>query len=249
MSDPTGTIFNPYSRVTVNFSTAIQNAEVNLVETGRVFNFIAGFRYIEIQDHMRLRGNDLGGNFFEGAIDTYNTLLGGQGGVRCGHDFGLIRIEGQGKAGLYYNQGNAHANMNNNGVILAPPKNNLVLPGITYDVVLELAKANGLAHEVRAVTEAEVRDADGGIGRRSSRTTDDGNPVEFGKDRLLDDLIDQRHDPFAVTEPLQDLIRNSRLNVHQGVSYAVHVVHLSHFTPFLRTPDTTLTFLPGRIRC
>ena len=47
-----------------------------------------------------------------------------------------------------------------NGVILAPPKNNLVLPGITYDVVLELAKANGLAHEVRPVTEAEVREAD-----------------------------------------------------------------------------------------
>ena len=36
-----------------------------------------------------------------------------------------------------------------NGVILAPPKNNLVLPGITYDVVLELAQANGLPLEVR----------------------------------------------------------------------------------------------------
>ena len=47
-----------------------------------------------------------------------------------------------------------------NGVILAPPKNNLVLPGITYDVVLELAKAHGLAHEVRPVSEAEVRSAD-----------------------------------------------------------------------------------------
>jgi D-alanine transaminase len=47
-----------------------------------------------------------------------------------------------------------------NGVILAPPKNNLVLPGITYDVVLELAKAHGLPHEVRQVSEAEVRDAD-----------------------------------------------------------------------------------------
>ena len=46
------------------------------------------------------------------------------------------------------------------GVILAPPKNNLVLPGITYDVVLELARAHGLAHEVRPVSEAEVRSAD-----------------------------------------------------------------------------------------
>ena len=47
-----------------------------------------------------------------------------------------------------------------NGVILAPPKTNLVLPGITYDVVLELAQANGLKHKVRPVTEAEVREAD-----------------------------------------------------------------------------------------
>ena len=47
-----------------------------------------------------------------------------------------------------------------NGVILAPPKNNLVLPGITYDVVLELAQAHGLAHEVRPITQAEVLSAD-----------------------------------------------------------------------------------------
>jgi D-alanine transaminase len=47
-----------------------------------------------------------------------------------------------------------------NGVLLAPPKNHLVLPGITYDVVLELAQANGVPHEVRPVSEAEVRDAD-----------------------------------------------------------------------------------------
>jgi D-alanine transaminase len=46
------------------------------------------------------------------------------------------------------------------GVIVAPPKNNLVLPGITYDVVLELAQKHGLPHEVRPISEAEVRAAD-----------------------------------------------------------------------------------------
>jgi D-alanine transaminase len=46
------------------------------------------------------------------------------------------------------------------GTILAPAKNNLILPGITYDVVIELARANSLALEVREVTEQEVRDAD-----------------------------------------------------------------------------------------
>ena len=47
-----------------------------------------------------------------------------------------------------------------NGVLLAPIKNHLMLPGITYDVVLELAAQHGLPHEVRDITEAETRAAD-----------------------------------------------------------------------------------------
>ena len=46
------------------------------------------------------------------------------------------------------------------GVILSPAKSSLILPGITYDVVLELARANGMSSELREVAEAEVRGAD-----------------------------------------------------------------------------------------
>ena len=46
------------------------------------------------------------------------------------------------------------------GVIAGPPKSNLILPGITYDVVVELARANGMPIELREVSEAEVRAAD-----------------------------------------------------------------------------------------
>lgn len=46
------------------------------------------------------------------------------------------------------------------GVLLAPIKNHLMLPGITYDVILELAARHGLPHEVRDITEAETREAD-----------------------------------------------------------------------------------------
>lgn len=45
------------------------------------------------------------------------------------------------------------------GVLLAPPKDHLILPGITYDVVLELAAANKIALEVREVSEQEVKTA------------------------------------------------------------------------------------------
>ncbi|HTP94708.1 MAG TPA: D-amino acid aminotransferase [Burkholderiales bacterium] len=46
------------------------------------------------------------------------------------------------------------------GVLLAPPKNHLVLPGITYDVVIELAKGARMPLAVREIAEAEVRGAD-----------------------------------------------------------------------------------------
>ena len=47
-----------------------------------------------------------------------------------------------------------------NGILLAPQKNHLMLTGITYDVVLELAAKHGLPTEVRDITDAEVRAAD-----------------------------------------------------------------------------------------
>jgi D-alanine transaminase len=46
------------------------------------------------------------------------------------------------------------------GVLAAPPPSSLMLTGITYDVVLELARAHGIPAEVRPVSEAEVRGAD-----------------------------------------------------------------------------------------
>jgi len=46
------------------------------------------------------------------------------------------------------------------GRIIAPPKDNLILPGITYDATLEIAKAIGVPLDVRAVTRAEALGAD-----------------------------------------------------------------------------------------
>lgn len=46
-----------------------------------------------------------------------------------------------------------------NNALIAPPKNHLMLPGITYDIVLELAAANGIPYEVRKVSEYEIRNS------------------------------------------------------------------------------------------
>ena len=46
------------------------------------------------------------------------------------------------------------------GTLLAPLRNHLMLPGITYDTVIELARDHGVPLEVREISEAEVRNAD-----------------------------------------------------------------------------------------
>src|SRR5574343_1831440 len=73
-----------------------------------------------------------------------------------------------------------------NGVLIAPPKTHLMLPGITYDVILELAATQKQALEVREITETELRSADEVWMTSSSKeilaiTTLDGNPVGTGK--------------------------------------------------------------------
>lgn len=46
------------------------------------------------------------------------------------------------------------------GGLLAPPKSHLMLPGVTYDVLLELAAAHGIATEIRQISKDELFEAD-----------------------------------------------------------------------------------------
>ena len=71
-------------------------------------------------------------------------------------------------------------------VLLAPPKDNLMLPGITYDVILELAAAATLKTEIRRISEHEVRTAQELWLTSSTKevlaiTHLDGQPVADGK--------------------------------------------------------------------
>ena len=60
-----------------------------------------------------------------------------------------------------------------------------MLPGVTYDVVLEAAARHGLPHEVREILEAEVRSADELLMCSPKEvlpiTTRDGRPEGSGK--------------------------------------------------------------------
>jgi D-alanine transaminase len=77
-----------------------------------------------------------------------------------------------------------------NGVILVPPKDKHMLPGITYDLVLELSKDNGIPVEFGQFTEARIRAADELWLTSSTReiqpiTHLDGQPVGDGKPGVL----------------------------------------------------------------
>jgi branched-chain amino acid aminotransferase len=71
-------------------------------------------------------------------------------------------------------------------MLLAPPKSHLILPGITYDVVIELARAHRMPIEIRPISESEVRSAEELWLSSSTKevlaiTCLDGKPVGNGK--------------------------------------------------------------------
>ena len=72
------------------------------------------------------------------------------------------------------------------GVVLAPPRDNLILLGITYDLLVRLAAEGTVKVEIRPITEAEVRAADEVWLTSSTKevlavTTVDGKPVGTGR--------------------------------------------------------------------
>jgi D-alanine transaminase len=72
------------------------------------------------------------------------------------------------------------------GVLLAPPKDHLMLPGITYDVILELAAAHGIQTGIRKIMKEELFSADELLLTSSTRevmpiTSLDGQSIGNGK--------------------------------------------------------------------
>ncbi len=90
------------------------------------------------------------------------------------------------------------------GTLLAPPKTRLMLPGITYDVALELAATHGLPTAVREIGEGELRAADEVWMTSSTKeilaiTTLDGKPVGGGRPGPVGQAMWQWYQDFKNT--------------------------------------------------
>jgi D-alanine transaminase len=137
-----------------------------LIESGAPAIVLPDFRWL----HCDIKAVSLLGNCW------LRTLAADQGAIEAI----LVRD------GLLTEASSSNVFIVKNGTVLTPPKSNLILPGITYDVVLEILKAHRFAHEVRPVTEDELRAADEIWCTSSSKevlamTTLDGKPVGSGK--------------------------------------------------------------------
>lgn len=88
--------------------------------------------------------------------------------------------------------------------LLAPRKSHLMLPGITYDVVLEIVSQHGIPCTVRDISEAEVRGADELLMTSSTRevlpiVALDGHPVADGKPGPLGKKLAAHYQEFKRT--------------------------------------------------
>jgi D-alanine transaminase len=92
------------------------------------------------------------------------------------------------------------------GVILAPPKDSQILPGITYDAALELARGGGLSVEVRPISREEALAADEMWLSSSTKevlavTTVDGNSFAGGSPGPL---FRKMYELFQASKPRND---------------------------------------------
>jgi D-alanine transaminase len=96
-----------------------------------------------------------------------------------------------------------------NGCLLTPPKSHLMLPGVTYDVLLELAVAHGVSVEMRQISKDELLAADELFLTSSTRelqpiTRVDGQAISNGR-------------PGAVFARMNELYQSFKREVMRGV--------------------------------
>ena len=91
-----------------------------------------------------------------------------------------------------------------NKLLLVPPKSHLMLPGITYDVVLELADKYKIPYEIKDISENELRTADEILLTSSTKeimsiTLLDGKKVGSGKPGRIFAQLYQYYQNYKVT--------------------------------------------------
>lgn len=88
-------------------------------------------------------------------------------------------------------------------LLLTPPKDHRILPGITYDVVLELAETHGVSHAIRKISELELRTAQEIMLTSSTKeilpiTQLDGQPIGNGTPGPVFQQLDRLYQAYKL---------------------------------------------------
>jgi hypothetical protein len=112
---PLASLYTSADAQFVDLSTAIHSYEINIVETTRFFNFMAGVRYVEVADDLLFKTIKNGASNFA-SIGTYNHLFGMHSGVRSHIDWNLLGLDLGAKVGYFVNDAQSHTLVTSTGV-------------------------------------------------------------------------------------------------------------------------------------
>lgn len=87
----------------VEYSSQLQNVEVNGIYHVLDWSWLAGFRYVYFEDNFDIHARDFNTIGSDYRIGTWNNLFGGQLGARVAHTWGSLDWELTGKVGLFAN--------------------------------------------------------------------------------------------------------------------------------------------------
>jgi hypothetical protein len=98
----------------VTYDSTFQSVELNYLHSWDHWSFLAGFRYLHLDEQFRL--SEVGmfdARFFD--MRTTNDLYGGQIGVTYHHEWSWILVEWAAKFGIYGNSAVQHGKVTDNG--------------------------------------------------------------------------------------------------------------------------------------
>ena len=105
-----GTLSNDFTAVPnldAVYRSQIDNGEINFILPYGSFQFLSGFRVLQVREFLDISGGIPGAETSDYAIHTMNNLYGGQLGARAQWSIWHITFDAQVKAGLYENYSNS----------------------------------------------------------------------------------------------------------------------------------------------
>jgi hypothetical protein len=100
------------SQITTSYSSRFDSTEFNFVRPYANIQFLAGFRYIELNDKYDINGASSAFTASDYLIQSHNHLYGSQVGVRGQWQISRLQFDLQAKGGLYANSAGQHQTVN-----------------------------------------------------------------------------------------------------------------------------------------